>query len=445
MSYPPMNLCMHCMQGDTSGGVCTHCGKPASDMQPRDPLTLPMRYLLHQRYMIGGVLGRGGFGITYIAWDTKLNQRVAVKELFPVNIVHRLPDGHSIGISPSQESVFSSIRSGFRRETSTLIHMQDHSGIVRLFHAFEENNTAYYVMEYLDGQDLGHFLKKNGALSWEQLSPVVFTMLEALEQLHNAGLIHRDVTPDNIYLTNSGKFYLIDLGSARKYENATHFTAYVKYNFAPYEQYQSNGLQGPWTDVYSLCATIYYCLSGKLAPLAPQRQISDTLVPLKQLVPGLLENVYAAVEYGLRVRPQERIQSAPQLRNLLFPGSSDHRSTPAVSAPAPTQTGGIQGVSGYYQGKLLSLAPGHALRFGRLPELEVTYPAQAVGVSRRQCTLFLRQDGHYLIRDEGSSWGTFLIYGDQTLHLQNQQWYFADGCVVHFGQNEQFRIPYHSK
>lgn len=438
-----MNLCMHCMQGDISSGVCPHCGKPASDMHSRDPLALPLRYLLHQRYMIGDVLGKGGFGITYIAWDTKLNLRVAVKELFPSGIVHRMPDGRSIGITHGQEANFSNIRSGFRRETSTLIHMQNHSGIVRLYHAFEENNTAYFVMEYLDGQDLSHLTRQHQTLTWEQLSPIVFTMLEALDQLHKAGLIHRDVTPDNIYLTNSGKYYLIDLGSARKYENATHFTAYVKYNFAPIEQYQTKGEQGPWTDIYSLCATIYWCLSGKLVPLAPQRQIGDTMVPIKQLCPGLPDNVCAAVEYGLRVRPQERIQSAAQLRSLLFPAAAQRPATVSHTSPAPvtSQAVGILGVSGVYKGKTLPLSPGQCLRFGRLPELEVSFPAQTVGVSRKQCSIFLRQDGHFLIRDEGSSWGTFLLYGDQTVHLQNQQWYFADGCLVHFGQNEQFRIP----
>lgn len=259
--------CMFCMAGSYVNGVCSHCQRRKPDSAHKDPRVLPVGFLLHGRYWIGEVLGQGGFGITYAAWDVKQKRRVAIKELFPANDVKRAADRHSIVVADCQKSYFSGIYRCFEQEARTLINLQKLDGVVSLYHVFGENNTAYYAMEYLDGVTLRDFLTKNGPMSWDALAPMMRVLLNALGELHSQGIIHRDISPDNIFLTRDGYVRLIDFGSARTYRGNNHFTVYLKQCFAPWEQYLVDGKQGPWTDIYSISVTMYYALSGVLPPV----------------------------------------------------------------------------------------------------------------------------------------------------------------------------------
>lgn len=393
-------------------------------------MALPVGYLLRQRYIIGTVLGKGGFGITYIAWDINSNRRIAIKELFPTGVAERSDNRHTVRILPEKKTSFETLLTSFQKEVGILIQLQQHKNILSLYHVFEENGTAYYVMEYLDGQDLGKILKRTGPMTWPQLMPIVKDMMDALEQLHKAGLIHRDVSPDNIFITSSGEHRLIDLGSARTYQDNTSMTAYVKLNFAPYEQFLPNGVQGPWTDIYALCATCYYILTGKSPAIAPQRMISDTLIPLRQLCPNLPQPVLNALETGLKVNRQERCQNIAALRSMMFPMQEVPR------------TGGtrLMCVSGLKKGYTCPLSPGNPVLVGRAPECAIRYPAETSGISRHQCSFLLQNDGRVLVRDNGSSYGTYLISKGQRVKLVPMQWYYADSGWVLFGKNEQYQV-----
>ena len=435
MGFPKQNLCMRCMNGYYSGGRCTTCGSLEMHTQ-KIPTALPIGYQLRQRYLIGCVLGKGGFGITYIAWDKNNGRRIAIKELFPSGVVERSADRHTINIVAEKKASFEAMLSSFQKEISMLIQLQNHKNILSLYHVFEENNTAYYVMEYLDGQDLGKLLKRQGPISWPQLTPIIKSMMDALEELHKAGLIHRDVSPDNIFITRDGEYRLIDLGSTRTYQDNSPLTAYIKLNFAPYEQFVPNGSQGPWTDVYSLCATCYYSLTGKNPAIAAHRYISDTLIPLDKLCPTLPKTVLNALESGLKVNWRERCQSISSLRKMMFP----------VEEPRYTGYPGLVCISGINKGYMCQLFPGKQIRVGRSHECEVRYPAETSGISRRQCSFIMQNDGRVLVRDENSSYGTYLVSRDkQKMKLIPMKWYYADSGWIIFGKSEQYQVFTHGR
>lgn len=390
---------------------------------------LPAGTILRNRYRIEKPLGQGGFGITYRALDMKSHVRVAIKELFPSRNVERGADFRTVLVHRGEEDRFAVMRDRFEQEAKTLIQLQSQEGVVRLMHMFGENNTAYYVMELLEGEDLSKRLKREGTLSWEQMAAVLKPVLNALDQIHAVGLIHRDITPDNIFLTESGA-RLIDFGSVRAYQDGTHFTALVKQNFAPWEQFLSHGNQGPWTDIYSLSVTAYYALSGQLPPPAPDRRLNDKLIPLENLCPGLPRSACDAIRQGMAVSPEKRFQNVKQMRSALFQSGTGMTAEP--------HAGGVLCLRGRFAGKRWNLTPGSALRIGRNRDCDVAYPADFHGVSRAQCTIFRTAEGRYLIRDEGSSYGTRLQAMGKSVKLEPGKWYFADGAHVLFGAQEEY-------
>lgn len=420
--------CMSCMHGTIVNGICNSCHRKEKAPPPN---ALPVESILHGRYCMGNVLGQGGFGITYAAWDRKENRRVAVKELYPSGDVSREADRCTVQIRKGQETYFAKVYNCFEQEAKMLMRLQGLEGVVSLYHIFSDNNTIYYSMEYLDGMDMGAFLTQNGRMPWEKLAPVTRTLLKALDRLHKEGLIHRDISPDNIFLTKDGTPRLIDFGSVRVYQGNDHFTAFVKRNFAPWEQYQAEGRQGPWTDIYAFCVTLYYALSGQLPPIASNRRLQDTVIPLGQLCPALPANVVNAVMYGMAVRMQERCQSARELEQLLFAGEGNTTSQLSLRLVC---------CGGQYKGRQWQLAPGSYYRIGRQPDCEIPYPANIQGISRVQCTVYMDENGRVMIRDEKSSYGTYLGAAQEKVRLEPGRWYLANGCWILFGQQEQYLI-----
>lgn len=385
--------------------------------------------MLRGRYRVEKTLGQGGFGITYAALDTVQHQRVAVKELFPARSVMRSEDQRSIRILPGQDNVFRHLRESFEKEARVLIDLQNLEGIVRLMHVFSENNTVYYVMELLEGETLIHRLKREGAMSWEQLAPILDTLLVALEQIHAVGLIHRDISPDNIFLTSSGA-RLIDFGSVRNYQGETHLTAMVKQNFAPWEQFLTNGNQGPWTDIYALSVTAYYALSGQLPPPATERRYEDKLVPLEYLCPKLPGEVCSAIYHGMMVLPERRFQSIQQLAKAL---KLEHGPAASVAHKCV-----LRCLRGIYSGKSWNLQRDALLRIGRNADCDISYPGNYPGVSRTQCSIYHTKDGKCIIRDDHSRYGTRLKSPGKDIVMEPGIWYAADGAHIVFGAQEEY-------
>ena len=381
--------------------------------------------MLRSRYRIEKVLGQGGFGITYSALDVKSRQRVAVKELFPSRCVTRSGNHVTVSVLADESDTFQHMRISFEQEAKTLIQLQQQEGIVRLMHVFSENNTMYYVMELLEGEDLKHRLKREGAMRWEQLAPILKPVMNALEQIHAVGLIHRDISPDNIFLAKNGA-RLIDFGSVRNYQSKESMTVLVKQNFAPLEQFVTSGHQGPWTDIYALCVTVYFALTGQLPPRAPDRRINDALVPLDTLCPDLPKHVCAAIHQGMNVQPENRFQSIRQLSRALKLDDHEKMSLRLVC------------LRGHYAGKSWPVQPDSVLRIGRNTDCEICYPPGYPGVSRVHCEIFLTKEGRTFVRDLESRYGTVLKTAEKTAVLDRGTWYCADGAHILFRPQEEY-------
>jgi serine/threonine protein kinase len=288
--------------------------------------------LKNGRYTLGKVLGQGGFGITYLGADTHENRPVAIKELFPEGTSRR-PNSRQILPSTGLAGAgFLEIMHKFEEEYEVTRKLH-HPGIVQVFDIFEENGTAYLVMEFLKGQTLGKRIEKQGRLSASEVQGIALKLLEALEVVHGAGMLHRDIKPDNVFLHQDGRVVLIDFGSARQFarNKTVSHTRLVTPGYAPLEQYGTAGKFGPYTDIYALGATLYHALLGEVPPAATDRIQSNQPLRLPRETPDGLET---AVNRALEIRVDQRPQSVAEFRSLLQGGRS--RPAPAPKpAPAP--------------------------------------------------------------------------------------------------------------
>ena len=310
-----MNYCPFCMNELTQQDkVCPVCGRDPADYRPL-PHTLGVGAVLNNRYLVGGVLGEGGFGITYIGVDTLLQVRVAIKEFFPNGMVSRNNTVSNAVQSISTESakeLFSKSRENFLREARTLAKFPNEPGIVAVRDFFEENHTVYIVMEYLDGITLKSYLKQVGRISPFNTVCLLMPVFRSLRKIHSKGLIHRDISPDNIMLVDE-QVKLLDFGAAREFADERSLSVMLKHGYAPMEQYRRHGAQGAWTDVYAICATMYKCITGEVPPDAPDRVFGDTLKMPSEMGIETDPAFEEVLKKGLAVKPDDRIQSIDEL------------------------------------------------------------------------------------------------------------------------------------
>jgi len=313
-----MQYCPHCMR-PTTGETCTHCGGQLRWKAP--PTQLPLGTLLRgsgsRVYQLGAAKGQGGFGITYAALDLTTNTRVAIKEYYPTRCAVR---DHMNGVTPAtgQLEAYRSGMHSFLEEAKTLSTVGALSSVVSIRDYFEANGTAYLVMEYVEGDPLHEVVAKTGPMREDVLMPVLKDLMRDLSILHRANVIHRDISPDNLILTPQGTLKLLDFGAARSMQDGKSMTVMLKAGFSPVEQYQSKG-QGPYTDVYALAGTIYYCLTGKVPPTAIDRITEDELVPPTQLGAKLEKRREEALLWAMAVQPSARPQNMDIFTNAMFP------------------------------------------------------------------------------------------------------------------------------
>ena len=306
-----MEYCKHCMMPVEQGGIyCPSCGQ-VLDSQELSHHLMPGT-ILSDRYVVGTALGEGGFGITYIGRDITLDMRVAVKEYYPNGIVVRnnaFSSEVSCVTGEEKKALFEKGRNSFLKEARILAKFSGEPGIVGVRDTFEQNGTAYIVMEFLDGITLKEYLKTNGILSVDQAIDMLTPVMLSLEKVHRQGMIHRDISPDNIMIVSDG-VKLLDFGAARDYTGAENksLSVILKPGFAPKEQYSNRGKQGPWTDIYSLCATMYICITGKLPPSSIDRITDDTLQPPSALGIPISETAEYAIMKGLSIEASDRYQ-----------------------------------------------------------------------------------------------------------------------------------------
>ena len=322
----PRRLCPGCMnEWAKPDQACPVCGFIRNKYE-RAARWLPLYTVLEHKIMIGKVIGEGGFGITYMGWDLNLQVRVAVKEYFPMGLATReTGQGRSCAISALPGVRRDNYRQGlekFMTEAQNLSKFYNLNGIVSVKDFFFANETAYMIMEYVDGVTLGSYLKQHGGqLSEQEVLALFHPVMESLKTVHAAGIIHRDISPDNIMMTKDGRMKLIDFGAARFAggNNERSLTIILKHGYAPAEQYQSHGNQGPWTDVYAICATMYRMLTGEVPPGAMDRLHEDTLKEFKELGCKVsVKTAYALLDKGMAIRVQDRYQSMDELIEGLY-------------------------------------------------------------------------------------------------------------------------------
>lgn len=274
--------CMHPMEADTSCRFCDF----SIDTYTISPRCLRPGTLLQDRYLTGRVLGEGSFGITYIGKDLLLGITIAIKEYFPISLasrdVRKELDNTIYTFQNKEENLYTKGREQFYNEARILSQFHELHGIVTVRDFFDANETAYLIMDYISGRTLKNYIKESGPLSAEKSLLLMEPVIKDLAEVHNAGIIHRDISPDNLILTEDEKLVLIDFGSAR-IENKSltkSLTVMFKRGYTPEEQYRSHGKQGPWSDIYSLCATLYFMMTGEVPRESIERMISDNLPSL---------------------------------------------------------------------------------------------------------------------------------------------------------------------
>ena len=310
-------ICYSCFAEKSTAGACPRCGyDPASD-EGKYPIALRAGSILNGRYIVGRVLGQGGFGITYLAQDYQTKGLVAIKEYLPTEFAGRTTGTYAVQVySGDRRENFEYGKEQFLAEAKTLAEFIGNDHIVRIYSYFEEYGTAYLAMEYIDGESLDKYMSHHGGrLSVEKANELLVPVMEALDWVHSKGIVHRDIAPDNIIVTKDGRAKLIDFGAARYStgEKSKSLDVILKHGFAPKEQYIRRGRQGPFTDVYAMAATYYYAITGKVPPDSIERMDEDELIPPTTLGVKMSEKAEDALLKGLEVSASERYQRMGEL------------------------------------------------------------------------------------------------------------------------------------
>ncbi len=274
------------------------------------------------RYTIEKVLGQGGFGITYLGIDELHEKKVAIKEFFPQGIVTRnieYEDAVTVTFVGEKDN-YNKGKEKFLKEARIMARFSKDEGIVKAQDFFEINNTAYIVMEYLEGITLKQYLRENERIEPEELLELFVPLIESLDEIHSQGLIHRDISPDNIMVLLGGKIKLMDFGAARDYTDfgEKSLSLILKPGYAPPEQYQTHGVQGPWTDIYALCATMYKCLTGENPPDAIERVMDDNLKEISEFGIPVSKQMEETIIKGMSISARNRYQNIEEFCEDLY-------------------------------------------------------------------------------------------------------------------------------
>ncbi len=308
---------------ENDDNCCPFCGFIENTM-PKNVSYLRPGVMLQGRYSIGTVIGAGGFGITYKAWDNTLDTIVAIKEFFPLGVVLRdntLSTTSTVTIYNVDDNSFEHGKERFIKEAKSLAKFNSHPGTVAIYDYFEANDTAYIVMEYLDGCNMKEYIAATeSVLPFEMLKPMTESVCDVLASVHSVGLIHRDISPDNIYMCLNGTFKLIDFGSVKQgmSDSTLSATVILKHGYAPIEQYSKSGKIGPWTDIYSLGATIYKLATGKLPEESVERITSDEVVDICELNSEIPRSFGDAVMKAMSPQVKDRFQNIAEFKKAIL-------------------------------------------------------------------------------------------------------------------------------
>ena len=314
--------CMKCMHALAAGEIfCSECGRPYGSVET-EPFALKPGTILDGKYLVGEMLGQGGFGITYIGFDLLLEQKVAIKEYFPMSTGMVSRENSTTVVWSSAVMQKTGMEKGFDsflKEARKMAKLGGIPGVVGVKSVFIQNETAYIVMDFIEGETLLKKLQREGPMDYNTCISLMTPIVQALAEVHKHGIIHRDISPDNIMVQSDGKLILLDLGAAKDLDiqgkdgNVQSSQMVAKHGFSPVEQYGQAGKIGPWTDVYAMAATIYYCCTGVLPPSATDRMIEDTLT----CRPRLTKEQFDVLAFCMNVLPQNRPQNMDALLQIV--------------------------------------------------------------------------------------------------------------------------------
>ena len=300
---------------------CSECGRPYGSVET-EPFALKPGTILDGKYLVGEMLGQGGFGITYIGFDLLLEQKVAIKEYYPMSTGMVSRENSTTVVWSSAVMQKSGMEKGFDsflKEARKMAKLGGIPGVVGVKSVFIQNETAYIVMDFIEGETLLKKLQRGGPMDYGTCISLMTPIMQALAEVHKHGIIHRDISPDNIMVQSDGKLVLLDLGAAKDLDiqgkdgNVQSSQMVAKHGFSPVEQYGQAGKIGPWTDVYAMAATIYYCCTGVLPPSATDRMIEDTLT----CRPRLTKEEFDVLAFCMNVLPQNRPQNMDALLQIV--------------------------------------------------------------------------------------------------------------------------------
>ena len=387
------DYCPNCMQAtEENVNICRGCGFDIEKYEEKEHLIAPCT-MLKDKYMIGKVIGEGGFGVTYKGWDTILQTYVAIKEYFPQFLSHRSKHNTDIIPTTTQKETYEKGLKRYLEEAQNLSKFYQLSGIVSVKDFFYENGTGYIVMEYIDGVNLKEYLDQNGGKIPEvKVRGLMKPVLESLVEIHETGLIHRDISPDNVMVDKKGRIKLIDFGSVRDQSTVDEktYTVTLKHGFAPPEQYYAKGKQGPWTDIYSICATMYRMLTGKNPPNSIERMAKDEYVSPAYYGVNVSPKLDYVLRKGLSLNYADRYDNIQQLIDDLYNGEKARGNVPIGMAQNPVQQPMMQAsanrqMPNHYSPVQQNIAVGNAMVQHNVPYRAANTPYQAnVGYTQQQ-------------------------------------------------------------
>ena len=336
--------CMRCMHElAAEQKFCPECGRPYGSVNT-ESFALKPGTILDGKYLVGEMLGQGGFGITYIGFDLLLEQKVAIKEYFPMSTGMVSRENRSMVVWSTAMMGKTGTQKGFDsflKEARKMAKLGGIPGVVGVKSVFIQNETAYIVMDFIEGETLLKKLQREGPMPFDTCLSLLTPIIQALAEVHEHGIIHRDISPDNIMVRPDGKLILLDLGAAKDLDiqgkdgNVQSSQMVAKHGFSPVEQYGQAGKIGPWTDVYAMAATIYYCCTGVLPPSATDRMIEDTLT----CQPLLTQAQFDVLAYCMSIRAENRPRSMTALLQMAVRPQSGQAEPPrAVPTPKPVET-----------------------------------------------------------------------------------------------------------
>lgn len=325
-------LCLRCMKISDDVGICPYCGREKEGQLTWSKALAPGT-VLNNKIMIGNILGKGGYGITYIGFDMLLEYRVAIKEFFPDEMVDRDEDGKTVLVLDEvNDEEYQKETTAYLREARILAEFSKFPGIVAIKDLFYENNTGYLIMEFLENGNLRKYIDNHGGwLGVQESLDLMEPVINILGKLHKSGLIHRDISPDNIMMDEDGSVKLIDFGGSKKLGISNQQVFLGKWGFAPLEQMLSKiSEQGPWTDIYGICATLYCMMTGDVPQSSYERNEKDELVDIADYTIAIDKKIAKAIMKGLSMQASDRQQSIDELYKDLYGCYPDEKNNPQV-------------------------------------------------------------------------------------------------------------------